>query len=185
VGGNATLVPTANVENLFGLLGVENFEGRLQGSVEHLSLGGEGISEVDEAVSAFAGPGRSSDPKLRLAVEQHAVRLAKRHMREQGWTQIEELGKPFDLVCRRGSEEKHVEVKGTTGAGGAVTYTRNEVAHFRACPHGADLIVVREIAVDRRQVPYATSGGTLLHVENYLAPDGDLSPLSFEGRVPW
>ena len=140
---------------------------------------------VDHDINAFTGPGRTSDPDLRDAVEQHAVRLATEHMRDRhGWPQIKPLGKPYDLVCLRPDGEKHVEVKGTTGAGGTVEYSSNEVDHFRKCALGADLIVVREIRVDRTTQPYTTSGGDLHHVENYTAPPEDLQPTRYNGRVP-
>ena len=129
--------------------------------------------------------GRSSDPKLTKAVEEHAEALAIRHMQTLGWapSEITKLGKPFDLVCANATTEKHVEVKGTTGAGGEVEYTPNEVNHFRTCPHGADLIVVRDITVDRTTDPYTASGGTLLHAENYRAPQADLQAVRWLGRV--
>ena len=92
---------------------------------------------------------RTNDPELRRAVENQAVQLATKHMKALGWNDVTPLGKPFDLVCRQsGSDvEKHVEVKGTTGAGSTVEYTPNEVRHFRTCPAGADLIVVSDISV--------------------------------------
>ena len=75
-------------------------------------------------------------------------------MDEHDWTDIEHLGKPYDLVCRRhGGQEKHVEVKGTTGAGADVEYTPNEIKHFRTCPHGADLIVCETSSLTAAQAP--------------------------------
>jgi hypothetical protein len=89
-------------------------------------------------------------------------------------------------VCRKysGTVEKHVEVKGTTGAGASVPYTPNEVRHFRACPYGGDLIVVHDIVVDTTTTQYMTSGGVLVHVENYQAPKEDLQATAYVGRVP-
>ncbi|WFE47113.1 DUF3883 domain-containing protein [Verrucosispora sp. WMMD1129] len=130
------------------------------------------------------GAGRSNDPEFTSTVEKHAVKMAIEHMEKLGWHDVEELGKPFDLVFRKPGEEKHVEVKGTSGAGAEVEYTANEVAHFRSCPYGADLIVVRDIAVDRSVRPYAASGGKLLHVQNYTAPGEDLQATRWLGRVP-
>lgn len=103
---------------------------------------------------------------------------------KHGWPEVEPLGKPYDLVCRKPSgAEKHVEVKGTSGAGADVEYTPKEVLHFRSCPHGADLIVVRDIVVDRSQRPYVATGGELLHVEDYRAPAEDLQATGWLGRV--
>ncbi|WP_189332542.1 protein NO VEIN domain-containing protein [Actinoplanes ianthinogenes] len=130
------------------------------------------------------GQGRSQDAALNKALEDHAVAMAIEHYRGLGWDEIRTLGKPYDLVCTKVTgEEKHVEVKGTTGAGGDVNYTPNEVQHFRSCPFGADLVVVRDIQVDRSVFPHATSGGELLHVENYQAPPEDLKATGWTGRV--
>lgn len=127
--------------------------------------------------------GRSTDNELTGAVEAYAVLRASEHMRRLGYD-VRELGKPFDLVCTStDGREKHVEVKGTTGAGAQVIYTPNEVQHFRQCPYGADLIVVRDIQLDRSAVPYQANGGTLLHVENYTAPPDDLQATGWAGRV--
>jgi hypothetical protein len=143
---------------------------------------------VDPTVARVAAhgdrAGRSSDSALTLAVEQRAVNLATRHMRdEHGWT-VTPLGKPYDLDCvKPDGTVKHVEVKGTTGGGGQVEYTPNEVKHFRECPHGADLIVVRDIHVDRTTTPYRATGGVLLHIPDYRAPAADLQATGWLGRV--
>jgi hypothetical protein len=131
------------------------------------------------------GAGRSNDPKLTAAVEQHAVEMAIAHLTAKKWTFVEKLGKPFDLVfINPEGREKHIEVKGASGSGAEVIYTPNEVQHFRECPEGTDLIVVRDIAVDRTCDPYATSRGELLHLENYRAPAEDLQAVRWQGRVP-
>ncbi|MFF8974968.1 protein NO VEIN domain-containing protein [Streptomyces sp. NPDC014995] len=44
---------------------------------------------------------------------------------------MEKLGKPYDLRCARGTEERHVKVKGTTGAATSVELTTSEVLHAR------------------------------------------------------
>jgi hypothetical protein len=77
------------------------------------------------AVRGRRGAGRSQDPEFNRTVEQRAVEVAEAYLRDNlGWTAVEHLGKPYDLVCRSESgEEKHVEVKGTTGAGADVDYT--------------------------------------------------------------
>ncbi|CAL9624223.1 hypothetical protein SUDANB6_05933 [Streptomyces sp. enrichment culture] len=54
---------------------------------------------------------------------------------------VEKLGKPYDLRCTRGTEERHVEVKGTTGAATSVELTINEVLHARDKDDTVDLYV--------------------------------------------
>lgn len=141
-------------------------------------------SEDRSTPRTSARAGRSSDPEFNSAVERHAVDVATHYLSSQfGWS-IRELGKPYDLVCTTpDGRERHVEVKGTTGAGAEVEYTPNEVRHFRNCPYGADLVVVRDIHVDRSETPYRTSGGRLLHVPNYKAPAEDLQATGWLGRV--
>ncbi|MFC8765879.1 protein NO VEIN domain-containing protein [Streptomyces sp. NPDC057193] len=41
------------------------------------------------------------------------------------------MGKPYDPRCTRNTQERHVEVKGTTGAATSVELTTNEVLHAR------------------------------------------------------
>ncbi len=131
-----------------------------------------------------AGAGRSADAAFNSAVEKRAVAMAIELYRVVGWTEVEELGRPYDLVCRRpDGAEKHVEVKGTTGAGADVMFTPNEIHHFRTCPHGADLVVVRDIHVDRTTTPYHATGGELLQIGNYAAPAEDLQATGWTGRV--
>jgi hypothetical protein len=139
-------------------------------------------TRTSSAANSTSGPRYATDPDYRQAVERRAVVLAIEHMKANGWPDVTLLGKPYDLVCRSGDgREKHVEVKGTSGAGGDVFYTPNEVHHFRTCPHGADLIVVRDITVDTTTRPYSTSGGQLLHIRDYTAED--LQATQWSGRV--
>jgi hypothetical protein len=142
----------------------------------------EGIQDLRKR----RGTGRVNDAAFNQAVEQHAENLAAEYMKANGWDQIEILRKPYDLVCtsKNKSGEKHVEVKGTTGAGATVDYTPNEIHHFRTCPDGGDLIVVSDIVVDITAVPYKTSGGSLRHIPNYSAPPEDLQATAWRGRIP-
>lgn len=128
--------------------------------------------------------GRSADARLNKTIERQAVDMAIEHLRRIGWAEIEELGKPFDLVCRNGSVERHVEVKGTTGSGASVLMTPNEVEHFRRCPVGADLIVVRDIRIVGTSPDYRAEGGELLHIPDYPAAHHDLQSTGWSAVVP-
>ncbi|HEX9367842.1 MAG TPA: DUF3883 domain-containing protein, partial [Vicinamibacterales bacterium] len=55
---------------------------------------------------------------------------------------------PFDLLCRDGSRERRVEVKGTTALGLSVLLTRNEVRHAQAKDRPMALFVVSEITAN-------------------------------------
>ncbi|MFD0652483.1 protein NO VEIN domain-containing protein [Streptomyces malaysiensis subsp. malaysiensis] len=106
-----------------------------------------------------------------------------RSLRGEGWT-VERLGKPYDLHCTRGGEERRVEVKGTTGAATSVDLTINEVEHARNPQNTVDLFVVSDIKVDMRTGDYTTSGGRVLHLHDWAPADEDLRPRSFEYRLP-
>ncbi|MFG2662372.1 protein NO VEIN domain-containing protein [Streptomyces sp. NPDC048425] len=77
-----------------------------------------------------APPATSATKKGRNTIELHAEDRAVAHDEKTGWT-VEKLGKPYDLRCTRGTEERHVEVKGTTGVATSVDLTINEILHAR------------------------------------------------------
>lgn len=129
------------------------------------------------------GAGYISDPKKRKTIEEHAEHLAIAHYEKQGWT-VEKLGKPYDLRCTRGTEERHVEVKGTTGAATSVELTINEVLHARDKDNTVDLYVVSDIRVDTHTDPYTATGGTLSHYTDWEPAEEDLRPRKYEYRLP-
>jgi hypothetical protein len=49
--------------------------------------------------------------------------------------------RPYDLVCRRGDDEVHVEVNGLSGPPARIVLTANEVQHARSCRHAALAVV--------------------------------------------
>ncbi len=131
---------------------------------------------------AGSGAGRQMDPAKRIAVEQHAVELARQHYGKQGW-EIEELGKPFDLRLTKPGSERRVEVKGTTGSPTSVELTANEVRHAREFPT-MDLFVVSDITVTGTSPQFATSGGTITLLTDWHPEDTDLRATKFEYRLP-
>ncbi len=130
-----------------------------------------------------SGQGFSSDPKKRKAVEKHAEDMALEHYTTAGW-HVERLGKPYDLRCTRDGEERHVEVKGTTGAPTSVELTINEVLHARNPENTVDLYVVSDIQVDTSMDPYKASGGVPQHHEDWEPAEEDLRPRKYEYRLP-
>ena len=124
-----------------------------------------------------------SDVARKLAVEKYAVALATKHYEDAGWT-VEDVGSwaSYDLRCRRVSEELHVEVKGTTGAGATVNLTANEVLHAETFPNTA-LFVVTNIAVTAGPDPEA-SGGEPGVFDPWLLNRDSLRPRVYEYVVP-
>ncbi|WP_228919659.1 protein NO VEIN domain-containing protein [Streptomyces sp. DH20] len=129
------------------------------------------------------GAGYISDPKRRKAIEEHAEQLATAHYEGQGWT-VEKLGKPYYLRGLRGTEERHVEVKGTTGAATSVELTINEVLHARDKGNTVDLYVVSDIKVDTSTDPYTPGGGTVSHYPDWEPAEEDLRPRKYEYGLP-
>ncbi|MGW1766107.1 DUF3883 domain-containing protein [Streptomyces sp. NPDC002073] len=129
------------------------------------------------------GAGYISDPKKRATIEKHAEQMATELYESEGWT-VEKLGKPYDLRCTRGTEERHVEVKGTTGAATSVELTINEVLHARDEANTVDLFVVSDIKVDTSTDPYTPDGGTVWHRKDWEPAEEDLRPRKYEYRLP-
>ena len=90
----------------------------------------------------------------------------------------------YDLICRRGNEVKHVEVKGTTTDGAQVILTPNEVTHAREHSYTA-LFVLSGITVERAEdgTVTATGGQHRCH-DPWRLDDGTLTPLGFRYQVP-
>ncbi|MFE7129515.1 DUF3883 domain-containing protein [Streptomyces sp. NPDC057638] len=126
------------------------------------------------------GAGWVSDPKKRKAIEEHAENLAIAHYTNEGW-EVEKLGKPYDLRCTQPDKERHVEVKGTTGAPTSVELTINEINHARSAENTVDLYVVSDIRIAQ---DYTTSGGNVLHLTDWEPAEEDLRPRKFEYRLP-
>lgn len=161
-----------------------------------------GVKATSEATSqpkgmptsppAADGPGRESDPRVKLAVERYAEDRAIKWLEGKGWV-CERIGAwaPFDLRCTQGDRELHAEVKGTRGTGKVVKLTRNEVRHNQKpctwetkCDAQA-LFVVSGITV----TDLTPSGGEMGYARPWkitgtVLRDGDLDPTEFDYTVP-
>ncbi len=127
---------------------------------------------VAELETTPGGQGYGLNAAARKAVEDRAVKLAIDHFKAQRW-EVQDVGKrrSYDLHCTRGSEELHVEVKGTTTAGASVLLTANEVRHAREFARVA-LFVVTGIQVHEIPggAPTATSGSAFVEDPWHLDP---------------
>lgn len=118
------------------------------------------------------------DVKLRLALEQHAVELAIEYYQTRGATDIEILGKPYDLRIQIHGTEYHVEVKGSSQFVDKVFLTRNEVSHARDTEH-VDLVVVDNIRYEAIDGAYRTSGGRFRIWESWDPAEDSLTPMTY------
>lgn len=141
----------------------------------------------DSAVAVADSDGETSlrmdDSEKRAVIEKYAVQLAKEFYLNIGFD-VEERGKPFDLLCRTDGLEVHVEVKGTTGSGSRVILTRNEVRDARNTTWRSDLFIVRDIELSTLGATWIANGGSIHRIEAWVPVDEDLSATEFEYNVP-
>jgi hypothetical protein len=136
-------------------------------------------------VSSSDGQGYERDPKVRRAIELHAMDLAMVHYVKLGYSVENKAAfESYDLRCTRLGEEVRVEVKGTRGEGSEVEVTINEVENARGTGWRTDLFVVSGIGIKKAKQGPVAAGGVIQIVEGWRAPQADLSPSRFRCRVP-
>lgn len=108
----------------------------------------------------WSGQGFSTDTPTKLAVEAAAMSAAREHYESLDWT-VENVStkKCFDLLCTKGEEELHVEVKGTTQPPKGVFLTANEVAHAEQPGTRVALFILSGIAISNLDGKPVASGG--------------------------
>lgn len=151
-----------------------------RGKIRHSSVG-----SVDSEASVSRRQGYGLNAPEKRAVETRAISVAIEHFANLGFSDIRDVGShaSYDLTMLRDGQVHFVEVKGTTGLGGVILLTRNEVqVHKTYFPFNA-LAVVSNIKLHRGEVPSA-SGGDLRVIRPWEVKDADLSPLTFEYNLP-
>src|ERR1051326_324679 len=120
------------------------------------------------------GEGFQLDQEAKGAGEAHAMNKAAEFY-AQDWHVEDVHGREsYDLICRRGDEVKHVEVKGTTTDGTEVILTPNEVRHAQEYS-GTALFVVSNITVSRAEDGTVTATGGNHHCYHpWRVSDGTL-----------
>ena len=125
--------------------------------------------------------GFCADPVLKKAIEMQAVRQAISHYEASGFV-VEDVGayRSYDLHVVRGTEVRHIEVKGSQGHVEKILLTRNEVTH--ATEFGStDLVVVAEIPWERQLDGSVVAEDGLMSVYPGWRPSlENLKPLSYE-----
>lgn len=143
---------------------------------------------MKDAAGKLARPGKGQgfqlDQEAKVAIEALAMNMATEFY-GKAWDVEDVHGtKSYDLICRQGHEEKHVEVKGTTTDGAEVILTPNEVRHARENPCTA-LFIVSNITVERDEDGAVTATGGEHHCyDPWRLDDGTLIPLGFRYQVP-
>jgi Domain of unknown function (DUF3883) len=150
------------------------------------------VEQAEEAVKNAAGKGRRQgqgqgfqlDQDAKTAVEDLAMEAAAKFY-STDWDVEDVHGtESYDLICRRGDEVRHVEVKGTTTDGAEVLLTPNEVRHARENPCTV-LFILSNITLERAEdgTVMATGGKQTLY-DPWRVDDGTLTPVGFRYQVP-
>jgi hypothetical protein len=143
---------------------------------------------VAEAAGKVARRGRGQgfqlDQDVKVAVEAHAMNMATEFY-AHAWDVEDVHGREsYDLLCHRGDEVRHVEIKGTTTDGAEVILTPNEVRHARENKCTA-LFVLSNVEIERAQDGTVTATGGIRHLyDPWRLDDGALTPLGFRYQVP-
>lgn len=136
---------------------------------------------VEEHVRQLSkAAGFEQNPRIRRAVESHAMETVRQYYEKQGFT-VEPKGKPYDFECKSLKEHLYVEVKGTKNLGEAITLTKNEVEFAKKHARNMVLCVVHSIKVSGKRYPTAT-GGKFEQIENWSPDSRRLEPIAFRYR---
>jgi hypothetical protein len=130
------------------------------------------------------GQGFQLDSRVRKALEDYAMDAAKRYFEAKRY-EYDDTSKtrPYDLICRRGSDVLYVEVKGTQTDGVEVVLTRGEVEFARIHQGQMVLFILHSIELTRRNGDIQLSGGKRRLIRPWNVDSGELQPLSFKCRL--
>lgn len=140
----------------------------------------ESAEAIEKAFARSKGQGFARTPKERRALEDHSMAAASKHFRHEGF-EVEDVSdrRSYDLLCRRGSEELHVEVKGTTTTGEAIVLTNNEVKHARSPRNACALFILHSIRLKGMKA----SGGKRRVLQPWRLKPKNLTPVSYTYRL--
>jgi Protein NO VEIN, C-terminal len=135
---------------------------------------------VEEALARSKGQGFARTPQERRALENHAMDVAKKYFKKKGFD-VDDVSarRPYDLLCKRGTTEYHVEVKGTTTSGETIVLTNNEVKHACNPRNFCVLFVLHSIQLDEGK----PSGGKQLVLDPWQPHQDCLTPVNYTYRL--
>jgi hypothetical protein len=138
------------------------------------------VQSVEEEIERSAG--FQPNPRIRKAVELHAMRWAEKEFEKRQY-KVDDVSqkRPYDLHCSKSNEVRYIEVKGTQGNGLDIVLTAGEVKFIEKNKANCVLCVVHGIEVRGKRNPKA-SGGRMSMVEPFDLADGLLKPLAFTFR---
>jgi hypothetical protein len=123
--------------------------------------------------------GFQSNPRIRKAVELHAMDLVKAKFQAAHYTVKNVSARfPYDFLCTKGPVIKYVEVKGTQTDGRTIILTAGDVAFIRRNDPNSVLCVVHGIRITGNRKPIA-SGGQMSTDDPLILSTGALNPISY------
>lgn len=140
----------------------------------------ESAAAAEEAFAQSKGQGFARTPEERQALEDRAMAVAKKYFRDEGFG-VENVSarRPYDLLCRRGTRELHVEVKGTTTDGVAIVLTNNEVKHACDPRNSCVLFILHSIRLEGQKA----TGGRQLILNPWRLQQARLTPINYTYRL--
>lgn len=130
------------------------------------------------------GTGRQTDPKVRKAIEEHAVNKAIQYLTDLDYS-VDDVGsrRSYDLHATLDATTVHVEVKGTSGTATAVNLTKNEVQVARTADTTL-LYVVDKVFWTPRDDEIEVSGGRDRYWWNWRAEEERLTATEYRYELP-
>lgn len=135
------------------------------------------------ASTANGAQGFLRDAAVRQAIELRAVDVAVEHYKGLGATDIEILGKPYDIRLALDGEERRVEVKGSSSRVDSVFLTKNEVQHARSFEH-VDLFLVESIKYEIVDGQVKATGGESTVWSNWTPENSALEAQQYRYMLP-
>lgn len=137
-------------------------------------------SKLDRSRMAKGGQGYSLSSKERKAVENHAMKLAKKHYENEGY-QVKDTSQnnPYDLRCSNEKGTIFIEVKGSKGSNEKIRLTENEVYCAKKDYNKFELFVVSEIQIDKNTETPKARGGKHRIIKPWKPKRKCLTPIEY------
>ncbi|MFM8581477.1 MAG: hypothetical protein ACKOFW_08235, partial [Planctomycetaceae bacterium] len=121
----------------------------------------------------------------RKAVERRALDVALTLYESQGWRVVDQsLSHPFELLASRDAAQRFIKVRGSTGAGQAISLTQGDVAHIQGNSASSALVIVSGISLRRADQAWIAHGGVITtHRDPWVLIDTDLRATSYRYSV--
>lgn len=145
----------------------------------------EDYEGIDGPVRVSRGLAPTFSAAERKAIERRAMHVVCADYRRSGYDVVDVSDHaPWDLAATHASGHvAHIEVKGTTGSGRAVTVTAGERRHATEFAHPA-LAIVTGIALVRGRKPAASGGKLSTHLTPWSVDDGAWSATVYRYEPP-